>query len=564
MTLKEALVLARSADSEGAPFRALLACGYSPLHLKTFLAAHLTQALPGRAVSVASGLYGDLPGTIAAAAEVEESPHAIALSIEWPDLDPRLGYRRLGGWKPADFADIVASSRTQLDWITASLEKLPAGTAVAIAGPTLPPAPAALTPGWLASAGELELRVAVDEFLLAQAKRGRRILDPSHIAGSGDARSDLSAGFPFTREHASALAEAFSRLMLPDRPMKGLITDLDDTLWKGLVGEVGAEGVAWDLDAGGQIHGLYQQMLASLAGQGVLLAIASKNEPANVQAAFARPDIRVPLDAFFPVEVHWTPKSGSVSRILEAWNIGADAVVFLDDSPAELGEVQATHPDIECILFPKNDPAAVVRLLHTLRDRFGKANASAEDALRLQSLRNAAELREASSTDDALDRFLASAGGRLTLDSVSDDARSLELINKTNQFNLNGQRYSEADWKLSRSRPGAFTVSALYEDKFGPLGKIAVIHGAIEGSTATIDTWVMSCRAFSRRIEYHTLEAVFSLFQVERIDFRFVPTPKNKPIADLLQGWAGDSYSIAKQRFEKQRPPLYHQVAYVK
>ena len=569
MTLKEALLLVNSADRRGDPFEALLACGYSPLHLKTFLAAYLTRELPGRVVSVATGLYGDLPGTLAAARQSEQPPQAITLSVEWPDLDPRLGYRRLGGWGASEMPDIVASCRTQLEWLAEAIANLPAGVSLAVAGPTLQPAPAAQTPGWIASAAELELRQAVAQFLLSVASGGGRILDSGYLDRASspsqrfDARSELFAGFPFTREHASSLAEAFTRLLVPENPKKGLITDLDDTLWKGIVGEVGADAIAWDLDRKAQIHGLYQQMLASLGKQGALLAIASKNEAANVEAAFERPDIQIQRDSFFPAEVHWSPKSGSVSRILEAWNVGPDSVVFIDDSPGEIGEVQAAHPDLECILFPKGDPVAAIRLLTDLRDKFGKTRTSDEDALRLDSLRSAAELREASDSKEALDRFLSSAGGKLTIDLVSDDARTLELINKTNQFNLNGIRYTEGDWSASRALPGAFTFSILYEDKFGPLGKIAVLHGHAAHGAASVACWVMSCRAFSRRIEYHALQTLFERLGVDRVELQFEQTPKNGPIASLLLDLAGpDRAVITKDEFLARLPPLHHQVIY--
>ena len=569
MTLKEALLLSNNPNREGEPFSVLLACGYSPLHLKTFLAAHLMKALPGRRVAVSTGLFGDLPGTLAGMDDAAERPRAVALSLEWPDLDPRLGYRRLGGWAPRDMDDIAATCRSQLEWIGEAIQQLPAGVSLAVAGPTLPPAPAAHTPGWLASPAELELRQAVTGFLLQAARQGARVLEPSYLDRSVapgerfDARSELFAGFPFTRDHASSLAEAFARLLAPESPKKGLITDLDDTLWSGIVGEVGADGVAWDLDRKAQIHGLYQQLLASLSAQGTLLAIASKNEVSNVEEAFARPDIRIPMDAFFPVEAHWSPKSGSVSRILEAWNVGPDSVMFLDDSPAEVAEVQAAHPKVECVLFPKGDADGAVRLLYELRDRFGKTQVTAEDSLRLESLRSAAAVREAADSGDALDRFLATAGGKLTLDLHSEDARTLELVNKTNQFNLNGIRYTEGDWAASRARPGAFTYSALYEDKFGPLGKIAVIHGAAQDGAATVDVWVMSCRAFSRRIEHHMIAALFERLDVDTIEFRFTRTPKNAPLANLLGEWLGAplprDLRLTRSCFGGHLPALYHE-----
>ncbi len=132
------------------------------------------------------------------------------------------------------------------------------------------------------------------------------------------------------------------------------------------------EGIAWDLDSQSQIHGLFQQLLASLAESGVLVGVVSKNDPALVEQAFARPDILLSQKKVFPIAASWSSKAGAVAEILKTWNIGADAVVFVDDSPIELAEVSALHPAMECILFPYSDPDAAFRLLYTLRDRFAR------------------------------------------------------------------------------------------------------------------------------------------------------------------------------------------------
>src|SRR5208283_1540230 len=131
------------------------------------------------------------------------------------------------------------------------------------------------------------------------------------------------------------------------------------------------------------LHGLYQKLLASLAESGTLIAVASKNDPAVVQTALERQDLLLRPGQVFPIEVHWNAKSGSVGRILETWNIAADSVIFVDDSPMELAEVAAAHPGIECVLFPKNDYAAGLTMLRHLRDRCGKERVSKDDALRL-------------------------------------------------------------------------------------------------------------------------------------------------------------------------------------
>src|SRR5260370_21275950 len=115
--------------------------------------------------------------------------------------------------------------------------------------------------------------------------------------------------------------------------MKGLITDLDDTLWSGIAGEIGAEAVSWNLAGHSQIHGIYQQELRHLSEMGVLLGIATKNDTSVVEAALQRGDLYVPGDSFYPVRVRWGPKSGSVAEILQAWNIAPATRAFVHDPP---------------------------------------------------------------------------------------------------------------------------------------------------------------------------------------------------------------------------------------
>src|SRR5262249_48227907 len=153
-----------------------------------------------------------------------------------------------------------------------------------------------------------------------------------------------TADFPYNLDHASAVAGLLSRLIWNPPPKKGLITDLDDTLWSGIIGEVGAQGVHWDLDHQSQCHGLYQRFLRSLSEEGVLVSVASKNDRATVEDAFEREDLLLPKENIFPLEVGWGSKAEAVTRILKVWNVGPDSIVFVDDNPLELAEVQSRHP----------------------------------------------------------------------------------------------------------------------------------------------------------------------------------------------------------------------------
>jgi len=180
----------------------------------------------------------------------------------------------------------------------------------------------------------------------------------SPLAARHDLRSEILADFPYGLEHAGHLADLIARVLVAAAPLKGLITDLDDTLWRGLVGEVGCDNVSGNLGQGSHTHALYQQLLEGLSELGVLLAVASKNDPDVVDKVLARPDLRPHRDCFFPIDVGWHAKSESVSRILKRWNIGADAVAFIDDSPLEFAEVKAQHPELHCYLYPKGFASA--------------------------------------------------------------------------------------------------------------------------------------------------------------------------------------------------------------
>jgi FkbH-like protein len=570
MTVGEAIQIARSATPDSELFRIRLACGFTPLHLQTFLAAHLQRRLPGRRVEVAAGLYGDTAGTIESIGDQDEL-HGVAIALEWPDLDPRLGFRSAGKWTPATVAGIPALASASLQRLGEAILRLAPGIRVAISLPTLPLPPVFFQPGWQASDEELRLECSLLDFAAGLGSRvaivnRQRLAQDSPEPARFDLKSELARGLPYSVAHADAMGSVIASLLLPPAPKKGIITDLDNTFWHGIVGDAGPENVTWDLANHQLIHGLYQKILEALAEQGVLVAIASKNDPAIAEKALARADLLMNRDRFFPVEIHWGAKSGSVAKILKTWNIGADSVVFVDDSAMELAEVAAAHPEMACLQFPENDANAAHALLGKLRDLFGKESISREDSLRIESIRQGAEFAAVSEGRTAPEAFLSAAEARIEFDfrAAPEDKRRLELVNKTNQFNLNGLRWTEADWRREIARPGKVVCSIAYEDRFGPLGTIAVLLGTREGSALDLECWVMSCRAFARRIEHQTLLQLFDRYGVDEIRVAYTPTPRNGPVGEFCAAILGESpesrFVLTRERFEAVCPPLYHQV----
>jgi FkbH-like protein len=535
LTLNQALAVLKQAAKSSLRSEIFLACGFQPLHLETFLKAYFSERFPGERAEVWTGLYGDLEGTLLKA--VSSGATAAAVVIERSDLDPRLGLRSAGGWGLSVQQDILRSSAGRWACFLAKLADLASRMAVALV---------AHTAGWQMSPIEVELEKQTAGFLAEAAVIGNvSILNPSRLArlspeGSRlDAKMELAAGFPYSLGHASALASQLVMLLYPPSPMKGLITDLDETLWSGVVGEIGVGRVSWSLAEHAQMHGLYQQELRHLSEMGVLLAIASKNEIAVVKEALLRSDLYISGDAFYPVFADWGPKSRSVAGILQEWNIGAEGVVFVDDSPLELDEVRTGFPTMTCLPFPNGSPAKVVELLEQLRDLFGKPAVFREDALRQASIRASGQFKEAARQGDSggFGEFMKGLEGKVSFDARKDSGnkRLLELINKTNQFNLNGVRLTEGEWLRRLEDPASFVVSVSYEDKFGPLGAIGVVAGKRAAGRLEIGTWVMSCRAFSRRIEFHTLEYLFGSSGAESISLKFQPTERNQPLQEFLR-----------------------------
>jgi FkbH-like protein len=542
LKLADALRIVNARRQSGpADWQCFLATGFTPLHFQTYLHSILlqkTQAI----IELKTGVFGDLVGNVQRI--VDERPGRAVILIEWSDLDSRLGYRSTHGWRAANLEDILTTVSQRLDQLRHILLALGKSTIACLSLPTLP-----LPPFFLGSQGQnksftfslyetvygFAAELSLDNVLRILNSETLTLRSPLNTRH--DIRSDLSTGFPYQLAHAAILAEELAELMVESPRKKGIITDLDNTLWRGILGEDGVSGITWDLDHSSHEHALYQETLASLSDSGVLIGVATKNEPDLVTQALCRDDLVVPASALFPVESGWGPKSESVRKILDDWNIGPEDVVFIDDSALELAEVSAAYPDIECLRFPVKDERGVLGLAGLLRSRFQKSAITEEDIIRVASLKSCwKRSRDISLTPD---EFLSQAEAELTVEFDQPDTRSFELINKTNQFNLNGHRLDESQWRSRNQDPESFLVTASYKDRFGPLGKIAVVCGRRSTSIPTIDIWVMSCRAFSRRIEYQVLRVLFDFLGVDRLQLSYAHTERNSPMQNLLRHVTG-------------------------
>ena len=194
MKLTEALKILQQAPKNASPFRVALACGFTPLHVQTFLAAHLQQRFADRQASAAPGLYGDVPGTLASLKH--GAVDGVAVPLEWADLDPRLGYREAGAWGVKALPDILSGAVAMLGRIAAALEEIPAEIPIAVSLPTLPLPPIFHMAGWRAGEAQLDLEQKVAEFASRIARRcslvnSARLAEDSPPAGRYDLKTDL-------------------------------------------------------------------------------------------------------------------------------------------------------------------------------------------------------------------------------------------------------------------------------------------------------------------------------------------------------------------------------------
>jgi FkbH-like protein len=322
---------------------------------------------------------------------------------------------------------------------------------------------------------------------------------------------------------------------------KCVVLDLDNTLWGGVVGEDGPAGVRIGPgDPEGEAFADFQHRLKALQAQGVLLAVCSKNNPADVAELFeTRPEIPLKLEDFAATEICWDPKHEGLKRIAAALNLGTDSLVFIDDNPAEVSLVEQMLPEVRTLLLPP-DPAEYAATLERLTE-FEKTAVLEEDLQKTRQYRENREREQLQADSADLAGYLASLRTEVTIVRARRDdlPRVHQLFTKTNQFNLTTQRYTPAEIERFLASPFAELWVARARDRFGDLGTIGVVLLKKEPRVLKIDSFLMSCRAMGRGIETALLNHVKSRFLDERANLEmracFMPSPKNKPVETFYE-----------------------------
>ncbi len=422
----------------------------------------------------------------------------------------------------------------------------------------------ALTDDGSADAAVLDINRALRDF--ARERRGRVVLvDWERLAmmagaeGTFDPRMAYMARSPFKPPFLSAYAHEIFKIgnALRGGAKKCLILDCDNTLWGGVVGEVGVEGIALDPNSyPGRAFYDFQRSVLRLGERGVMLALCSKNNPEDALAVFDKhPDCLIKREHLVGWRINWEDKERNIAEMVREFNIGLDAVVFVDDNPTECARVRSFLPDITVRQVPE-----ALFTLPALLDAEGLFSALAvteEDRGRSKMYQAESRRQEAEAGFASVEDFLASLElsaciQRFTVEHPAQLARVAQLTQKTNQFNLTTRRYSEAEIIKFAGDPHSLVMGMTVADRFGDFGLTGVVIAHVAEKTARIDSFLMSCRVLGRNLEKEfatrAIETLRREWGVDTVAAEYIPTAKNSQVAKF---WANFGLQVSQDTLER-------------
>jgi len=317
------------------------------------------------------------------------------------------------------------------------------------------------------------------------------------------------AKLPFAADFLPLYAEHASRIVaaLRGKSRRCLILDLDNTVWGGVIGDDGLEGIVIGQgDATGEAYLSVQRTALALRDRGIVLAVSSKNTDEIARSPFRQhPEMLLKEDHLAVFQANWNDKATNIKAIAEELNLGIDAMVFLDDNPAERGLVRKFLPQVAVPELP-DDPAYYARTL--LAAGYFEAIAfSTEDRKRADFYQDNARRVALQRQAGDVDSYLASLDMKIIFAPFDDlgRARISQLINKSNQYNLTTRRYNEADVHQVQNDPQCLGLQIRLSDIYGDNGMISVVICRRSGDDWNVDTWLMSCRVLNRKVEVAVL-----------------------------------------------------------
>lgn len=350
------------------------------------------------------------------------------------------------------------------------------------------------------------------------------------------------ARMPIAVGNYAYLADEYIRFL---KPLKGLnrkclVLDLDNTLWGGILGEEGIDGIKLGNTYPGNAFLAFQKEILNLYNKGIILAINSRNNESDAMEVLEKhPDMVLKPKHFASWRINWQDKVQNMKEISEELNIGLDSIVFIDDSPFEREMMKVNLPEVLTIDLP-SDPAQYCSVLREVND-FEILSFSDEDRKRGEMYHSQLERKKLQESSSSLEDFYKSLDMKIMINLADKYAvpRISQLTQKTNQFNLTTKRYSEADIQNFSESPNYRVFYIRLFDKFGDNGIVGVSilkkNSEIEWE---IDTFLMSCRVLGRTVETAFLSFITDVAKKEGAKFllgNFIPTKKNSPASNFYR-----------------------------
>jgi len=345
---------------------------------------------------------------------------------------------------------------------------------------------------------------------------------------------------------------------------KCVITDLDNTLWGGVIGDDGLDGIQLGELGDGPAFVALQRWLLELKRRGILLAVCSKNEKKNAKEPFEKhPEMVLRMEDITVFVANWENKAENIRRIQQILNIGLDSFVFLDDNPFERNLVREMLPEVTVPELPE-DPAYVPAYLESLH-LFEAAGFSDEDTARTAQYQAEASRVEAQASFTNYEDYLKSLDMRaeiLPFDSFHYP-RIAQLTQRSNQFNLRTVRYTEHEIAALAEDPSVITRYVTLTDRFGEHGLISVVILKKQADALFIDTWLMSCRVLRRGVEQCMFNKVVDLAKESGCKYligEYLPTAKNSMVADFYPSFGMESIGNGRFRLacDSYEPKPHH------
>lgn len=315
---------------------------------------------------------------------------------------------------------------------------------------------------------------------------------------------------------------------------KCLVLDLDNTLWGGVLGEDGIDGIQVDGDYPGKAYHYWQEGLKELERNGVILAICSKNNQTDVEALFAAREMPLSLKDFACTRINWNDKATNIREIAQELNIGLDSMVFVDDNPTERELIRQQLPMVSVPEWPAQPYELPMFYAQLVNDYFSVYTLTDEDKKKTEQYRQNANRAQAQAQFTDMEDFLRSLEMRLTIREATEVTipRIAQMTQKTNQFNLTTKRYTESDIR-SLLEEGAQIWTLAVADRFGDNGITGLMILKSENGWI-LDTLLMSCRVLGKGIEEAFFKSVISRYNGV-LTAQYIPTAKNGQVAEFYE-----------------------------